>query len=84
MFVCHEFDYDYEFEILYMCRFVLCQVCVERARACAQLGMVAVKDIKEGETLFSIPRKCLLSPETCAEANVLKQGEITGLVQWLF
>ncbi|KAG2183393.1 hypothetical protein INT43_006399 [Umbelopsis isabellina] len=33
-------------------------------------GMVAVKDIKEGDLLFSLPRKILLSEETSELANI--------------
>ena len=38
--------------------------------------MVATQDIDEGETLFTIPRTLLLTPETSAIADLLEQGTV--------
>ena len=48
---------------------------VTRQGSCAQIGMVAKDDIKEGEVLFEIPRKLLLD-HTTTELNILSDSKL--------
>ena len=41
---------------------------------CAQYGMVAVADLKDGETVFEIPRSLLLTPMNSSIAVLLQEG----------
>ena len=42
--------------------------------SCAQYGMIALSPITTGETLFEIPRKLLLTPETSEVSELLHKG----------
>ena len=42
--------------------------------SCARYGMIASLPITNGETLFEIPRRSLLKPETCSISELLNRG----------
>ncbi|XP_013416662.1 N-lysine methyltransferase setd6 [Lingula anatina] len=48
------------------------KVLVTKSGSSANYGMVATEDIPEGKCLFEIPRSLLLSPQTCAIAQLLE------------
>ncbi|XP_062578040.1 N-lysine methyltransferase setd6-like [Saccostrea cucullata] len=50
--------------------------------SCAQNGMVALSDIKEGECLFQISRKILLHPKTCSISELLEKDPVNSESGW--
>jgi len=47
---------------------------VTKQSSCARYGMIASLPITNGETLFEIPRRSLLKPETCSISELLNRG----------
>ncbi|XP_048769500.2 N-lysine methyltransferase setd6-like [Ostrea edulis] len=50
--------------------------------SCAQNGMIAIKDIEEGECLFQISRKILLHPKTCSISKLLEKDPLNSENGW--
>lgn len=47
--------------------------------SCARFGMVAVEDIADQETIFSIARTAVLSPTTSRIHELLSKGKVLAL-----
>lgn len=52
------------------------QVCLSKEGTVAEYGMLAKDDIEEGETLFFIPRRAVLSQSTTKVKTVLEEGKV--------
>lgn len=66
----------YQFDFYYKLTCALFQVTIGPDGSCAQNGMLAISDIKEGECLFRISRKILLHPKTSSLSALLEKGSI--------